>query len=155
SHSVLRQMSSGEKMMTTVVARRPVSRPNMSPLPTASQELRFLRFVAGRGPVSSAEVAEELGVPLGLTRSSVLTVMERLRHKGHLRRRRVDGIYLYSSVISHDRLMRATVGQFVERALGGSVLPFAAWLSERAEVSDEELKELRAMVAKLRSRRES
>jgi hypothetical protein len=64
--------------------------------------------------------------------------MERLRRKGHLRRRRVDGIYLYSSVIPHDRLMRATVGQFVERTLGGSVLPFAAWLSERALVSDED-----------------
>ena len=127
----------------------------MSPLPTASQELQFLRFVAGHGPVSSARVAEDLGAQLGLTRSSVLTVMERLRRKGHLRRRRVDGIYLYSSVIPHDRLMRATVGQFVERTLGGSVLPFAAWLSERALVSDEELKELRAMVSKLRSRRES
>lgn len=124
----------------------------MSPLPTASQELRFLRFVAGRGPVSSAGVAEELGAKLGLTRSSVLTVMERLRRKGHLHRRRVDGVYLYSSSLPLDRLERATVGQFVERSLGGSVLPFAAWLSERVEVSEEELAELRAMVAKLRTR---
>jgi predicted transcriptional regulator len=127
----------------------------MSRLPTASQEFQFLRFVAGRGPVSSAAVSEELGTELGLTRSSVLTVMERLRRKGHLRRRRVDGVYLYSSVLPHDRLMRVTVGQFVERTLGGSVLPFAAWLAERTDVSDEELKELRAMVTKLRSRRES
>ena len=126
----------------------------MSRLPTSTQELQFLRFVARSGPASSAQVAERLGTQLGLTRSSVLTVMERLRRKGHLRRRRVDGIYLYSSVIPHDRLMRATVGQFVERTLGGSLLPFAAWLSERVEVSDEELKELRAMVSKLRSRSE-
>jgi predicted transcriptional regulator len=127
----------------------------MSPLPTASQELRFLRFVAARGPVSSAGVAEELGAKLGLTRSSVLTVMERLRRKGHLRRRRVEGIYLYSSTLPLDRLERATVGQFVERSLGGSVLPFAAWLSERVEVTDEELAELRAMVNRLRSRSEA
>ena len=126
----------------------------MSPLPTAAQELQFLRFVAGRGPVSSAGVAEELGASLGVTRSSVLTVLERLRRKGHLRRRRVDGIYLYSSVLPLDRLERASVGQFVERSLGGSVLPFAAWLSERVEVTDEELEELRAVVAKLRSRGE-
>jgi predicted transcriptional regulator len=127
----------------------------MSPLPTASQELRFLRFVAAHGPVSSAGVAEELGAKLGLTRSSVLTVMERLRRKGHLRRRRVDGIYLYSSTLPLDRLERASVGQFVERSLGGSVLPFAAWLSERAQVTEEELAELRAMVAKLRTRSDS
>jgi predicted transcriptional regulator len=127
----------------------------MSPLPTASQEFQFLRFVAGRGPVSSARVAEELGGKLGLGRSSVLTVMERLRRKGHLRRRRTDGVYLYSSTIALDRLMRATVGQFVERTLDGSVLPFAAWLSEQVDVTDEELQELRAMVSKLRSRRDA
>jgi predicted transcriptional regulator len=127
----------------------------MSRLPTAPQELQFLRFIAAHGPVSSASVAEDLGARLGLARSSVLTVMERLRGKGHLRRRRVGGVYLYSSVVPHDRLMRATVAHFVERTLGGSVLPFAAWLSDRVEVSDEELRELRAMVAKLRPRRES
>jgi predicted transcriptional regulator len=127
----------------------------MSVLPTASQELQFLRFVAGRGPLSSAQVAQELGARLGLTRSSVLTVMERLRRKGHLRRRRTDGVYLYSSTIPLDRLMRASVGQFVERTLGGSVLPFAAWLSERVEVSEEELRELRDMVARLRTRKEA
>jgi predicted transcriptional regulator len=71
-----------------------------------------------------------------------------------LRRRRVDGVYHYASTLPFDRLMRATVGQFVERSLGGSVLPFAAWLSERAEVSAEELAELRAIVARLRSREE-
>ena len=53
-----------------------------------------------------------------------------------------------------DRLMRAAVGQFVERSLGGSVMPLAAWLSERAEVSKEELAELKAIVSRLRSRKE-
>ena len=124
-------------------------------LPTASQELQFLRFVAREGPVSSAQVAETLGAKLGVTRSSVLTVMERLRRKGHLRRRRTDGVYLYSSTVPFDRLMRASVGQFVERSLGGSVLPFAAWLSDRVEVSEEELLELRQMVARLRTRKEA
>jgi predicted transcriptional regulator len=126
----------------------------MTRLPSASQELRFLRFVARNGPIAAGRIAEALGAELGISRSTVLTVLERLRRKGHLRRRRVDGVYLYASKIPHDRLMRATVGQFVERSLGGSVLPFAAWLSERAEVTSEELKELRAIVTRLRPRRE-
>lgn len=126
----------------------------MTRLPSASQELRFLRFVARSGPIAAGRIAEELGAELGISRSTVLTVLERLRRKGHLRRRRVDGVYLYASKVPHDRLMRATVGQFVERSLGGSVLPFAAWLSERAEVTSEELKELRAIVTRLRPRKE-
>jgi len=126
----------------------------MTRLPSASQELLFLRFVARHGPIAAGRVADALGDELGVARSTVVTVLERLRAKGHLTRRRKDGVYLYASKVPHDRLMRATVGQFVERSLGGSVLPFAAWLSERAEVSKEELAELREMVSRLRSRKE-
>lgn len=126
----------------------------MTRLPSASQELQFLRFIARNGPIPASRVAEALGTELGVSRSTVLTVLERLRRKGHLRRRRVDGVYVYASKLPHDRLMRATVDQFVERTLGGSVVPFAAWLSERLEVTEEELTELRRTVERLRTRKE-
>ena len=122
--------------------------------PAAAQELRFLRFVAEHGPLTVGQVAEQLGHELGLARSTVLTVMERLRQKGHLKRRRKDGVYLYTSTVPLDRLLQDTVGQFVERSLGGSVLPFAAWLSQRVEVSATELSELRSIVARLKTRKE-
>src|SRR5262245_34180 len=141
--------------VSTFVVTRSLPEETMSErLPSASQELLFLRFVARNGPIAAGRVAEELGSELGVSRSTALTVLERLRRKGHLRRRRVDGVYLYASTLPFDRLMRETVGQFVERSLGGSVLPFAAWLSERAEVSAEELAELKAIVARLDTRRE-
>jgi len=122
--------------------------------PAAAQELRFLRFVAEHGPITVGQVAEQLGHELGLARSTVLTVMERLRRKGHLKRRRKDGVYVYASTVGLDRLLQDTVGQFVERSLGGSVLPFAAWLSQRVDVSEAELSELRSIVARLKTRKE-
>jgi predicted transcriptional regulator len=126
----------------------------MQRVPAASQELRFLKFIAEHGPMTVGRVVETLGAELGLARSTVLTVMERLRRKGQLRRRKdAGGVFVYASTLSHRRLMHATVGQFVERALGGSVLPFAAWLSEHAEVSESELAELRQIVARLRARK--
>ena len=118
-------------------------------LPTAPQELAFLRYIARHEPVTSSVVAEDLGARLGLSRSTVLTVMERLRRKGHLRRRRADGVYEYRSVLGFQPLMLAAVGHFVERSLGGSVLPIAAWLSDRAELSESEVEELRRIVARL------
>ena len=51
----------------------------MSKLPTAPQELRFLRHVAAEGPVSVGQVAATLGAELELSRSTVLTLLERLR----------------------------------------------------------------------------
>ena len=49
--------------------------------------------------------------------------------------------------------MRGVVGDFVRRALSGSVSPFVAYLSEAQEVSDAELAELEALVLKLQSQR--
>jgi len=59
------------------------------------QELALLRDVAETGPSTVGEVAERFGEPRGLARSTVLTMMERLRQKGHLEREQVEGVYRY------------------------------------------------------------
>ena len=42
---------------------------------------------------------------------------------------------------------------FVERTLGGTVSPFVAYLSERGELTDEEVAELEALVTRLQKDR--
>jgi predicted transcriptional regulator len=49
--------------------------------------------------------------------------------------------------------MRGAVRRFVERSLDGSVTPFVAYLTEAADVTDDELRELQAAVARLESAR--
>ena len=80
-------------------------------------------------------------------------MMERLRAKSYLRRRKAGGVYRYSTATEPDDVMRSAVGQFVANTLQGSVSPFVAWMSERAQVSDDELAELEGLVADLQSRR--
>jgi predicted transcriptional regulator len=126
----------------------------MTNRPAGTQELRFLQFIAQHGPLTVGQVAEQLGDELGLARSTVLTVMERLRQKRHLRRRREAGVFLYSSALSYEEVMQSAVGQFVDRALSGSISPFVAYLSERSDVSADELDDLRRIVARLESRQE-
>jgi predicted transcriptional regulator len=65
----------------------------------------------------------------------------------------VDGVYRYAPVAQHDDVMRSAVGSFVEKTLQGSLSPFVAWMSQRTEVSDDELAELEALVANLQSKR--
>ncbi len=116
------------------------------------QELALLRWVAGRGGATVGEAAEGFGQPRELARSTVLTMMERLRKKGRLRRAKVEGVYRYSSPATSREVLRGVVETFVEQTLGGSVSPFVAYLAESGEVSDEELQELEATVARLQSR---
>ncbi|KZC15475.1 methicillin resistance protein [Rhodanobacter sp. FW510-R12] len=117
------------------------------------QELALLHHIDECGSASVGEVAASFGEPRGLARSTVLTMMERLRGKGYLKRRQLKGMFRYSTATGPGEVMRSAVGSFVEKTLSGSVSPFVAWMSERAEVSDTELAELEALVAQLQSRR--
>jgi predicted transcriptional regulator len=117
------------------------------------QELALLHHIDECGSASVGEVAASFGEPRGLARSTVLTMMERLRGKGYLKRRQLKGMFRYSTATGPGEAMRSAVGSFVEKTLSGSVSPFVAWMSERAEVSDTELAELEALVTQLQSRR--
>jgi predicted transcriptional regulator len=117
------------------------------------QELALLRHVAEQGAVTVAQAVEGFGAARGLARSTVLTMMERLRAKGHLDRRQAGGAFQYFSPASTGELLRGVVHSFVERSLEGSVSPFVSYLVETADVTDEELAELEKLVAKLQSQR--
>jgi predicted transcriptional regulator len=113
------------------------------------QELALLRHIADRGAVTVGEAADEFGATRSLARSTVLTMMERLRRKGRLSRRLQDGVYRYRARTSSAELLKGAVQRFVERNLDGSVSPVLAYLSEAGQVSDAELRELERIVARL------
>jgi predicted transcriptional regulator len=117
------------------------------------QELTLLRHIADHGSVTVGEAAEAFGAPRGLARSTVLTMMERLRAKGHLGRRMIEGVYRYRTRASSADLLKGAVQRFVERNLDGSVSPFLAYLSEAGHLTDEELQELEQIVTKLHAGR--
>ena len=118
------------------------------------QELALLQYLDETGPSTVGEVAAAFGESRGLARSTVLTMMERLRTKGYLQREQDEGVYRYSSTAEQQEVVNGAVGSFVEKTLQGSISPFVAWMSEKAEVSDNELAELEALVAELQSRRQ-
>lgn len=117
------------------------------------QELALLHYLAEHEHATVGEVAADFGESRALARSTVLTMMERLRTKGYLKRRHVEGVYRYSTAAGPNEAVSQVIGQFVEKTLSGSLSPFVAWMSQRADVSDSELAELEALVAQLQSRR--
>jgi predicted transcriptional regulator len=117
------------------------------------QELALLRFVGEAGTITVGQAAERFGQARRLARSTVLTMMERLRKKGHLTRKLQDGLYHYAPRTTHGTAVKEAVKTFVDRTLDGSIAPFVAYFGERGEVSDEDLAELKALVARLQERR--
>lgn len=117
------------------------------------EEMQVLRYVAENHPVSVRDVVDHVAATAGKARTTVLTVMERLREKGYLVRRKKGGIYLYSPRRSQAEVLRNLVADFVREALGGSVSPFVAYLAEEGNLKDEEVRELARLVADLEAQR--
>jgi len=117
------------------------------------QELALLRFVSDAGRATVAQAVEGFGQPRGLARSTVLTMMERLRKKGHLGRRRVDGVFHYEPRTAPGAALQHAVSTFVDRTLGGSISPFVAYVAEREGLSNAEIEELESLLAKLQRNR--
>jgi len=117
-------------------------------LQLGEQESDLLRFIGDRGgPVTVRDVAADWGGPRGLARTTVLTMMERLRKKNFLTRAPGDGAALeYLPTQPKSDLMRSMVQDFIQNKLGGSVSPFVAYLTESTDLTDAELADLRQLV---------
>jgi predicted transcriptional regulator len=121
--------------------------------PLGSTEIEILRYIGDHHPITVGEVAEHVAQTTGQARTTVLTIMERLRRKGHLIRRQVQGIFRYSPKVPKQDLLRGLVRHFVKTALGGSVSPFVAYLSEAEPISKDDLETLKRLVRGIEDRR--
>jgi predicted transcriptional regulator len=112
-------------------------------------ESEVLRYVGDKHPISVREVADYFAQTKGQTKTTILNVMERLREKGFLTREQVEGIYQYSPAQPKQEMMRELVDDFVDQMLGGSLEPFAAYLTQKTVVTEDELSRLKAAIAQL------
>jgi predicted transcriptional regulator len=115
--------------------------------PLGDQERDLLRHIDAHAPITVREATATYGKNKGLARTTILTMMERLRTKGYLKREQVDGVYQYRPCVSHADVMRQLVHDFVHNSLGGNISPFVAYLAEEKGISESDLSELRRMVA--------
>jgi predicted transcriptional regulator len=105
-------------------------------------ELEILRFVMDHEPVTVRQVADEMADRKGIARTTTQTLMDRLRAKEYLKRAEAGNLNLYSLAVEKGELLKALMDDFVETALGGSLSPFAAYLIEKADLTDEQAAEL-------------
>ena len=116
------------------------------PVTLGGQELTLLRYVTDHAPITVREVAAKFGETHGLARTTILTMMERLRGKGYLTRGKDAGAFEYRPVVAKTELMQTLVHDFVEKALGGSLSPFVAYLTDAKDLSERELSDLRRLL---------
>lgn len=120
----------------------------MGPQPAklGEQELEILRHIARHPSVTAGEVAEHFAKVRGVARTTVVTMMERLRRKRFLVRRRAEGVYRYSSRMEESTLVQSLMRDFTNRVLGGSLEPYVAFLAGRARLSESQRDDLLRLI---------
>ena len=117
-----------------------------------SLELDALRFVAENAPITVRDVVTKFGEPRHLARTTIMTVMERLRKKGYLRREESEGGFQYSPDVSQLEVTQGLIQEFVDKTLAGSISPFLAYLVDKNNLTQSELNELRKLVEGMEDR---
>ena len=123
----------------------------MGRLPLGDQELEVLQFISEHAPITAREIAEGYGQERGLAKTTVLTVVERLRKKGYLMRRRRDGIFHYALRVPQNEVLQDLVRQFVQKTLAGSVSPVVAYVAHGHPLTDTDLEALQQLVDMLKA----
>jgi BlaI family penicillinase repressor len=117
--------------------------------PIGQAELEILKYIQDHAPVTVRQVADHLGRTKGVVRTTVLNVMSRLVSKGYLARKKSAGVFQYSPRVGKAHLLQTLVGEFVDKALGGSVSPFMAYLAEDARLSEQDVADLKRLLQTL------
>lgn len=117
------------------------------------QEMDILRYISEHSPIAVREVAYHFETEKNLARTTVLTVMERLRKKGFLSRAKVGGIFKYSAKFETGDVLSHKVSDFVERTLGGSVGPLFTYFMSSSNLSADEISQLKDLAAKLEQKK--
>ena len=119
------------------------------------QEMELLNYIsAAETAMTVRTVAAHFESARGLARTTVLTMMERLRKKGFLTRIKRDGVFQYSAKQDAGQVMRDKVADFVRQTLGGSVSPLLNYFIQSSDLSAEEMAQLERLAVKLDAQRE-
>lgn len=96
-------------------------------------------------PLSTADINRAVEAR-GWKRTTISTFLTRLAEKGAVTAEKRGTLYYYTPVLSAEEYRRAQTGALVHSLFGGSVTALAASLFEDTALSEEDVRELRAIL---------
>lgn len=108
------------------------------------RELDVMSILWRRGSGTVAEVQEELSDPLAYT--TVLTVLQTLEEKGHVRHEEEGRAYRYFPTVEVEEAGGSALGRILDKIFHGSAETLLARLVSEEDLSDEELRRMRRLL---------
>jgi BlaI family transcriptional regulator, penicillinase repressor len=114
--------------------------------PLTPQELEIMKVVWRLGPATVRGVYEDLLERRRIAYTSVMTMMNVLERKGHLRKSAQDRAYVYQPTAPQKRVLSSMVGEFVDRVFNGSAAPLLQHLIEDDHLTDRDVREIQRLL---------
>lgn len=115
-------------------------------------ELAVLRLLWQSGTLTAAQIRQEL-YPAGTPsdHATVQKLLQRLEEKGFVHRDRSRFAHFFTARVSRERLAGAELESLAEKLADGSLVPFITHLAKKTKLTEEERRELQAVLDRLKS----
>ncbi|MBN1507636.1 MAG: BlaI/MecI/CopY family transcriptional regulator [Sedimentisphaerales bacterium] len=110
-------------------------------------ELQIMSVVWDKGAATVHDVKEALSRGRKPAYSTILTMMRKLEAKGYLEHDVADRTYVYRATISRQAARHSLLGDLLERVFEGSPSLLVGSLVEQNHVTEDELREIRKLIA--------
>jgi BlaI family transcriptional regulator, penicillinase repressor len=109
-------------------------------------ELEIMQIVWGRPEVTVRDVYEELRQRRKIAYTSVMTLMQILEKKGHLKKSTAERRHVYRAARPRRQTVSALLKDFMDRVFDGSAKPLLVHLVSEGRLSKSEIEELRQLL---------
>ena len=106
------------------------------------QELEIMKVVWQKGEATVRDVYEDLLERRKIAYTTVLTMLNVLETKGHLRKRQDDRAFVYRPTKPEATVVRSMVREFVDRLFDGAAEPLVVHLLKDRHFTRKELEDL-------------
>jgi predicted transcriptional regulator len=106
------------------------------------QELEIMKVVWGLERATVRDVYEALRERRKIAYTTVMTMMNILEAKKHLKKRALDRAYVYQATRPRSQVIKAMVREFVDRVFNGSAEPLLVHLIKDQQLSQKDLEKI-------------
>jgi predicted transcriptional regulator len=106
------------------------------------QELEIMKVVWGLGRATVRDVYEVLRERRKIAYTTVMTMMNILEAKKHLKKQAQERAYVYQATRPRSQVIKAMVREFVDRVFNGSAEPLLVHLIKERRLSQKDLEKI-------------
>src|SRR5688500_18926784 len=117
-------------------------------------ERAVLKALWDQGPGTVREVQDRLsGQGQAWTRSTVITLLQRLEKKGYVASDRTQFAFVFGAAVSREEVVHERLVELAEELCDGEAVPLVLAFAERHRFSEAELERFRRMIEEAEAKR--